>query len=130
MNTTRGEASSALTDFLHTYIDIADAKDIEAGEAHLTGVDVRFPHATAENADDLRELLTGLWSSPVPHRHDTSNVVVREVDHHWVLDAHYVRWIFSESEAPSVVTLGTYRLKADRLLTPISLTVSRQWSKA
>lgn len=124
------EAASELTDFFHSYIDIADAKDIEAVEEHLANVDVHFPHANARDSGTLRKLFSGLWSDPRPHRHDTTNVVVRRSGNNWTLDAHYVRWIFSDAEPPRVVTLGAYQLSANENLSPISLTVTRWWSES
>ena len=63
-------------DWLHTYVDIADRKDVNAGVALLGRARVRFPAGGSNAPEQSRALLTTLWGAPEPHRHHVSNLVV------------------------------------------------------
>jgi SnoaL-like domain len=123
-------ARHRIANLLHTYTDIADRKDVEAGVALLGGARVRFPAGGFEEPGQAHSFFTRLWGAPEPHRHDVSNLVVEpgEVPETWTARAHYTRWVFEPE--PALHTLGEYTLMVIGGEWTISeLTVTRTWTR-
>ncbi|MEV0998734.1 nuclear transport factor 2 family protein [Nonomuraea sp. NPDC050202] len=123
------EARHHIANVLHTYTDIADRKDVEAAVALLGSARVTFPAGGFDRPGRAAEFFTGLWASPLPHRHDVSNLVVTPggLPRTWTARAHYTRWVFDP--APVLHTLGEYTMvvqEEDWLVT--ELTVTRTWT--
>ena len=124
-------ARHRIANLLHTYTDIADRKDVEAGVALLGRARVRFPAGGFEDPEQARSFFTQLWGAPEPHRHDVSNLVVApgEVPGTWTARAHYTRWVFEPG--PVLHTLGEYALTVfGGEWTVYELTVTRTWRKS
>jgi hypothetical protein len=124
------EARHRIANLLHTYTEIADRKDVDAGVDLLGGARVRFPAGGFESREGARPFFAQLWGSDIPHRHDVSNLVVEPADGGgWRAFAHYSRWIFQPE--PLLHTLGAYELLVDAESWTISeLTVTRIWTLA
>ena len=123
-------ARHRIANLLHTYTDIADRKDVDAGVRLLGGARVRFPSGGFHDPAGAATFFAALWGSPEPHRHDVSNLVVDagEEPGTWVVRAHYTRWVFTPD--PVLHTLGEYSLlvsDADWLVR--QLTVTRTWTR-
>lgn len=128
--TTGAEARHEIANLLHTYVDIADRKDIAAGVALLGETRVRFPTGGFDNSAQARTFLERLWGAPEPHRHDVFNLVVEpgDVPDTWTARAHYTRWVFEPE--PVLHTLGEYTLTVIGGEWRISeLTVTRTWTR-
>ena len=124
-------ARHRIANLLHTYTDIADRKDVDAGVALLGSARVRFPAGGFEEPGQARTFLAQLWGAPQPHRHDVSNLVVQPGDAAgtWTARAHYTRWVFEPG--PVLHTLGEYGLTVvGDEWTIAELTVTRTWSRA
>jgi hypothetical protein len=70
-----------------------------------------------------------LWASPLPHRHDVTNLVVEPGpgSETWTARAHYTRWVFNP--APVLHTLGEYTMVvAEPDWAAVELTVTRTWT--
>ncbi|MEW1947733.1 nuclear transport factor 2 family protein [Pseudarthrobacter sp902506025] len=124
------EARHQIANLLHTYVAIADRKDVDAVVDMLGNSQVQFPTATSTDPTGARQLFTRLWSSPEGHRHDVSNLIVYPgpEEGQWRATAHYTRWLLTGG-APFVPTLGQYELlvnSGDWSLR--ELTVSRIWT--
>ena len=123
------EARHQIANLLHTYTDIADRKDVDAAVALLGTARVRYPAAGLEEPGEAAGFFAGLWASPLPHRHDVSNLVVvpGDVAGTWTARAHYARWIFDPG--PVLHTLGEYTIV---VIEPdwavVELTVTRTWT--
>jgi SnoaL-like domain len=127
---TAAEARHEIANLLHTYVDIADRKDIDAGVALLGRARVRFPTGGFEDPAQARAFFTRLWGAPEPHRHDVSNLVVEpgDVPGTWAARAHYTRWVFEPE--PALHTLGEYTLTVvGGEWTVSELTVTRTWTR-
>jgi hypothetical protein len=123
-------ARHRIANLLHTYTDIADRKDVDAAVRLLGAARVQFPADGFDRPDAARAFLERLWSSPVPHRHDVSNLVVMPggSDGEWTATAHYTRWVLAPE--PQLTTLGEYRLTvSEDDWTVRSLTVTRTWAR-
>lgn len=119
-----------IANLLHTYTDLADRKDVDAAVALLGSARVRFPTDGFAGPDGARSFFARLWGSPVPHRHDVSNLVVlpSETPGEWTASAHYTRWVFEPD--PELHTLGEYRLTvSDGDWGVRALTVTRTWTR-
>lgn len=124
-------ARHRIANLLHTYTDIADRKDVDAGVDLFGSARVRFPAGGFEGAEQARSFLTQLWGAPEPHRHDVSNLVVEPGDlaGTWRARAHYTRWVFDPE--PVLHTLGEYTLTVvDGDWTISHLTVTRTWTRS
>lgn len=93
---------------LYGYTAIADRKDIDEVVAYFGEAVVRFPHATAHGAAQLRDLFGGLWSGPHAHRHVVTNLLVDETSDGYTANALYSRW--SLEPDPVLTTMGSYEL--------------------
>ena len=93
---TGAEARHRIANLLHTYTEIADRKDVDAAVALLGSARVRFPVGGFEEPERAAAFFGQLWNSPLPHRHDVSNLVVLPGDGPgtWTARAHYTRWVF------------------------------------
>jgi hypothetical protein len=123
-------ARHRITNLLHTYTELADAKNVDAAVELFRSARVRFPTDGFDDPDGARAFFGRLWGSPVPHRHDVSNLVVvpSGTPREWTATAHYTRWVFEP--APELHTLGEYRLTvAAEDWTIRTLTVTRTWSR-
>ena len=130
MNIQAAEARHQIANLLHTYVAIADRKDVDAVVDLLGSSHVQFPAATSMDPAGARQLFTRLWSPPDGHRHDVSNLIVNPApkDGQWLATAHYTRWLLSDG-APFVHTLGQYDLLVDGEDWSVrQLTVSRLWT--
>jgi hypothetical protein len=124
------QARHEIANLLHGYVDIADRKDVDAAVALLGETRVRFPTDGFDQRAQAARFFTRLWSSPLPHRHDVSNLVVMPGDYpgQWAARAHYTRWLFAPD--PVLHTLGEYRLTVDeRAWTVTELTVTKTWTR-
>jgi hypothetical protein len=125
---TGSQARHELTNLLHLYTAVSDGKDVEGVVALLDHARVSFPTGGFDQPGQARGFYSQLWSSDVPHRHDTSNVAVKQgpVPGLWTLQAHYTRWLLQDR--PVLHTLGQYTLVADeRTWTIQELIVERTW---
>ncbi|GAA1706854.1 hypothetical protein GCM10009745_63400 [Kribbella yunnanensis] len=132
------EARHLTANVLHTYTEVADRKDVDAAVALLGRAVVRFPTGGYERPEDARGWWEQLWGSPVAHRHDVTNLVVRPLvdptdhiqDGTWRAEAHYQRWMVKDE--PVLHTLGRYDLilatEGDDLAVR-RLAVTQQWSR-
>ncbi|GAA5063770.1 hypothetical protein HNP84_008223 [Thermocatellispora tengchongensis] len=123
------EARHRIANLLHTYTDIADRKDVEAAVALLGSARVTFPTGGFDRPGQAAGFFAGLWASPLPHRHDVSNLVVEpgETPGTWTAHAHYTRWVFDPG--PVLHTLGEYTLVVrEPGWTVTDLTVTRTWT--
>jgi SnoaL-like domain len=123
-------ARHRIANLLHTYTELADRKDVDAAVELLGSARVRFPTGGFDDPAGAREFFTRLWGSPVPHRHDVSNLVVvpAGAPGEWTATAHYTRWLFEPE--PRLHTLGEYRLTvAAADWTVRELTVTRTWTQ-
>ena len=124
-------ARHRIANLLHTYTGLADRKDVDAAVALLGSASVRFPTDGFDDREAAPAFFARLWGSPVPHRHDVSNLVVEpaETTGDWTATAHYTRWVFEPD--PQVHTLGEYRLTVSGDGWTIrSLTVTRTWARS
>ena len=124
-------ARHRIANVLHTYTELADRKDVDAAVELLGAARVRFPDGGSDSPDAARAFLTRLWASPLPHRHDVSNLVVvpAGTPGAWTATAHYTRWVLDPE--PRLTTLGEYRLTVSgEDWTVRALTVTRTWSRA
>lgn len=122
------EARHELTNLLHQYTAVSDRKDIDGVVKLLDHAHVTFPTGGFDQPGQAKGFYSQLWSSPVPHRHDTSNLAVSRgsAPGTWVLGAHYTRWLLEDR--PILHTLGQYTVVADeRTWTIRELTVERVW---
>jgi hypothetical protein len=124
------QARHRIANLLHTYTEIADREDVDAGVRLLGGARVRFPTGGFDEPTGAAGFFTALWGSPEPHRHDGSNldVAAGEEAGTWVARAHYTRWVFAPD--PVLHTLGEYALlvSGDDWLVR-QLTVTRTWTR-
>lgn len=129
MNIQAAEARHQIANLLHTYVAIADRKDVDAVVDLLGNSHVHFPAATSMDPAEARQLFTRLWSAPDGHRHDVSNLIVNPAeDGQWLATAHYTRWLLG-GDAPLMHTLGQYELLVDGKDWAVrELTVSRLWT--
>ena len=111
MSVSGAEARHQIANLLHTYVAIADKKDVNAVVALLGNSHVEFPVAQSSDPAGARLLFSRLWRAPEGHRHDVSNLVVNPgpEDGQWLASAHYTRWVLG-GDAPCVHTLGQYEL--------------------
>jgi hypothetical protein len=124
------EARHEIANLLHTYTAIADRKDVAAAADLLGATRVSFPTGGFTDRAGAAEFYTALWASPVPHRHDVTNLVVLpgEAPGTWTAHAHYTRWVFEPD--PALHTLGEYSLVvADGDWRALDLTVTRTWTR-
>ncbi|KAA9160774.1 hypothetical protein FPZ12_016420 [Amycolatopsis acidicola] len=123
------EARHHIANLLHTYVEIADSKDVEAAVDLLGTARIRFPADHSADTAGARRLFSRLWTDPAPHRHDVSNLIVQSGgDGTWTARAHYTRWLFGP--APELHTLGEYTLVVDEeTWRARSLTVTRTWTR-
>ena len=127
---TGAEARHQVANLLNTYLDIADRKHLEEVVALLGGARVQFPTGGSESPEQARSFFAGLWSSPVAHRHDVSNLVVVQgaTPRTWAARAHYTRWVFEPD--PALHTLGEYELVVSEQPWAIrELRVTRTWTR-
>jgi SnoaL-like domain len=127
------EAAAArheIANLLHTYVDIADRKDVDAVLPLLGSATVRFPTGGYDDPAAAADFFGRLWASPVPHRHDVTNLVVQpgQAPGTWRARAHYTRWVFEPG--PQLHTLGEYDLVVSAAWTVQELTVTRTWTRA
>jgi hypothetical protein len=124
------EARHEIANLLHTYTEVADRKDVPAGVELLGGATVRFPTGGFEGPAGAEAFLARLWGSPVPHRHDVTNLVVHAAGPGaFRATAHYTRWLLDPE--PLLHTLGEYDVQVDaRTWRITSLVVSRTWTRA
>jgi hypothetical protein len=130
MSTQAAEARHQIANLLHTYVAIADRKDVDAVVDLLGSSHVQFPAAGSMDPAGARQLFTRLWSAPEGHRHDVSNLIVNPAKEkgQWLATAHYTRWLLT-GDAPFVHTLGQYELLVDGEDWSVrQLTVSRLWT--
>jgi hypothetical protein len=123
------EARHWIANLLHTYVAIADRKDVDAVVELLGTAQVQFPAGGSGNPDEARQFFDRLWQAPERHRHDVSNLIVSpaETEGMWLATAHYTRWILAEG-APVLHTLGQYELLVDGADWSVQqLKVSRAW---
>jgi hypothetical protein len=123
------EARHRISNVLYTYSEIADRKDVEAAVQLLGAARVQFPADGYDEPERAEGFFTRLWASPVPHRHDVSNLVVEPGDgpEIWSARAHYTRWVLDP--APVLHTLGEYTLVVDAAGWSVQrLTVTRTWT--
>jgi hypothetical protein len=123
-------ARHRIANLLHTYTELADRKDVDAAVELLGAARVRFPTDGFDDADGARAFFARLWGSPLPHRHDVSNLVVvpGEAPGEWTATAHYTRWVFGPR--PELHTLGEYRLTVSGGDWSVrALTVTRTWTQ-
>jgi hypothetical protein len=123
------EARHQVANLLHTYVEIADRKDVDEVVGMLGAARVRFPAGGSDTADEARTFFAALWASPLAHRHDVSNLVVLPgaTPGTWTARAHYTRWVFDP--APVLHTLGEYELVVTEQPWAIAeLRVTRSWS--
>ena len=122
-------ARHEIANLLHTYVEIADRKDVAAGVALLGGARVRFPDGGFDDPAGAAAFLGRLWGSPVPHRHDVTNLVVLAgpTPGTWRGRAHYTRWVFEPG--PALHTLGEYDLVVSDEWAVQELTVTRTWTR-
>jgi hypothetical protein len=123
-------ARHLIANLLHTYTDLADRKDVPAAVALLGRARVRFPADGYEEPAGARAFFTRLWASPVPHRHDVSNLIVLEQGRAgvWVARAHYTRWLLDPVPRPH--TLGEYEMVVREPEWEVAaLTVTRTWTE-
>lgn len=115
-----------IANLLHTYVEIADRKDVDAVVELLGTARVMFPGV---DPGGTRELFGRLWTDTPPHRHDVSNLIVEPAgDGLWSARAHYTRWVFRPE--PELHTLGEYALVvAEDGWRARSLTVTRTWTR-
>ena len=99
MSAGAAEARHRVANLLHGYTEIADRKDVDAVVNLLGRSRVRFPAGGSDDAESVRVFFTGLWSAPVGHRHDVSNLVVEPAQEPgtWRARAHYTRWVLAPS---------------------------------
>ncbi|UQS25860.1 nuclear transport factor 2 family protein [Amycolatopsis thermalba] len=118
-----------IANLLHTYVEIADRKDVDAVVDLLGAARVVFPAARSADPGGARELFGRLWTDPAPHRHDVSNLIVEPAgDGLWSARAHYTRWVLRPD--PELHTLGEYALLvAEDGWRVRSLTVTRTWTR-
>ncbi|MEU6411172.1 nuclear transport factor 2 family protein [Microbispora sp. NPDC046933] len=123
------EARHRIANLLHTYTGIADRKDVEAAVALLGSARVAFPSGGYDRPGQAAAFFAALWASPLPHRHDVSNLVVvpGEIPGTWTARAHYTRWVFDPG--PVLHTLGEYTLVVREPGWAVTdLTVTRTWT--
>ncbi|WP_345622195.1 nuclear transport factor 2 family protein [Streptomyces ziwulingensis] len=128
-------ARHEIANVLHTYTDIADRKDVAAAVGLLARARVRFPADGFDEPAAAAPFFTRLWASPVPHRHDVSNLIVEPGTRagRWVARAHYTRWLLAPVPRPH--TLGEYELTvaepaaAEPEWRIAALTVTRTWTE-
>ena len=123
-------ARHRIANLLHTYTELADRKDVDGAVELLGSARVRFPADGFDARDEAPAFFGRLWGSPVPHRHDVSNLVVEpaEAPGEWTATAHYTRWVFEPE--PQLHTLGEYRLTVSaRDWAVRTLTVTRTWTR-
>ena len=123
------EARHWIANLLHTYVAIADRKDVDAVVELLGTARVQFPAGGSANPREARQFFAGLWKAPERHRHDVSNLIVSPTaaEGVWLATAHYTRWVLAEG-APFLHTLGQYELLVDGADWSVrQLTVSRDW---
>jgi hypothetical protein len=124
------QARHEVANLLHAYTDIADRKDVAAGVALLGSARVRFPSGGFDDPGGAAAFFSRLWGSPVPHRHDVSNLVVLPgaAAGTWTARAHYTRWVFEPG--PVLHTLGEYELVVtEPEWAVLELTVTRTWTR-
>lgn len=124
-------ARHEIANLLHTYVEIADRKDVVAVVPLLGSARVRFPSDGYDDAADAAAFFGRLWASPLPHRHDVSNLVVEPGSDPgtWRGRAHYTRWVFGPD--PELHTLGEYDVVVDEGAWSVrALTVTRTWTRA
>jgi SnoaL-like domain len=127
---TPAEARHEVANLLHGYTEVADRKDVAAGVALLGGARVRFPAGGSDDPAGAEAFLGALWGSPVPHRHDVTNLVVEPggAPGTWAARAHYTRWLLDPD--PVLHTLGEYALVvAEDGWRVLELVVTRTWSR-
>lgn len=132
MSAEAAEARHRIANLLHDYTEIADRKDIDAVVDLLGSARVRFPTGGSEDAKSAQTFFTGLWSAPVCHRHDVSNLIVEPAEEFgtWRAKAHYTRWVL-DAPAPALHTLGEYELLVEEAEWSVrELTVTRTWTAA
>ena len=123
-------ARHRIANLLHTYTDLADAKDVDSAVALLGRARVRFPSDGFDDPAHAEGFFRRLWAAPVPHRHDVSNLVVLPGDTpgEWTATAHYTRWVLGPE--PQLHTLGEYRLTVSGQDWSVrALTVTRTWTR-
>ncbi|WP_167133755.1 nuclear transport factor 2 family protein [Arthrobacter sedimenti] len=119
------EARHQIANLLHTYVAIADRKDVDAVVDLLGSTQVHFPTAGSMDPAGARQLFTQLWSSPEEHRHIVNPA---QEEGQWLATAHYTRWLLG-GDAPLVHTLGQYELLVDGVdWSLMQLKVSRIWT--
>ena len=123
-------ARHEIANLLHTYTDLADRKDVEAAVVLMGSARVGFPSGGFDEPEGAAPFFAGLWASPVPHRHDVSNLIVEpgSAPGSWTARAHYTRWLLDPE--PVLHTLGEYVLvvtEADWAVR--ELTVTRSWTR-
>ncbi|WP_285189490.1 nuclear transport factor 2 family protein [Rhodococcus sp. MEB041] len=118
-----------IANLLHTYVEIADGKDVDSAVDLLGDARVQFPSGGYDASEAARSFFADLWAAPTPHRHDVTNLRVdRGHGGFWHARAHYTRWIISGD--PVLHTLGTYTLVVDSAEWAITeLVVDRVWTK-
>lgn len=124
-------ARHVIAGLLHSYTAAADRKDVPAAVALLGGARVRFPAGGFDGPGTAEAFFTRLWASPVPHRHDVSNLIVEPGARAglWVARAHYTRWLLDP--APRLHTLGEYELTVTEPgWRATALTVTRTWTES
>jgi SnoaL-like domain len=124
-------ARHEIANLLHAYVEIADRKDVEAVLPLLGNARVRFPTGGYDDPSGAADFFRRLWASPLPHRHDVSNLVVEPgpTPGTWRGRAHYTRWLFGP--APALHTLGEYDLLVNESgWTVRDLTVTRTWTRS
>lgn len=124
------EARHEIANLLHTYTDIADRKDVSAAVALLGAAEVSFPAGGFDHPSDAEPFFRSLWSAPVRHRHDVTNLIVHgeKSPELWLARAHYTRWFLDPT--PALHTLGEYTLTVDPAdWSFVALTVTRTWAR-
>ncbi|MCM0621418.1 nuclear transport factor 2 family protein [Nocardioides bruguierae] len=134
--TSGAAARHEVANLLHTYVGIADARDVGAGVALLGDARVVFPAGGFDRREDASAFLAGLWGSVVGHRHDVHNLVVEPAvgpdgqpePGRWRAHATYTRWMIDG--APRLHTLGEYDLVvAEDPWRIEELVVTRTWTE-
>jgi hypothetical protein len=128
--TPAASARHMIANVLHTYTEIADRKDVTAAVGLLASARVRFPADGFDEPAGAAAFFARLWASPVPHRHEVSNLIVEPAARPgiWTARAHYTRWLLEP--APRLHTLGEYELLvAEPQWSVMALTVTRTWTE-
>jgi len=123
------EARHWIANLLHTYVAIADRKDVDAVVDLLGTARVQFPAGGSGNPGEARQFFERLWNAPERHRHDVSNLIVSQAgtEGMWLATAHYTRWVLAP-DGPVLHTLGQYELLVDGADWSVQhLLVSRDW---